>query len=83
MVESKEVAKVEEATEEERLSEQDKFTLEKVVLMRKLALTEAEKQELAHNHIVLQIFMKYGMDPAADAIDDQGVIKRGGAKVAK
>jgi hypothetical protein len=72
--------KVEEVKAEEKLAEADKFALEKVVLQRKLAIAEAEKCELAHNHIVLQIFMKYGMDPAADAIDDQGVIKRGAAK---
>lgn len=79
MVEAKEATQV-EMPAEEKLSDSDKWTLEKVILQRQLAMTNAEKAEIAHNHIVLQIFMKYGLDPASDAIDDQGVIKRGAAK---
>lgn len=79
MVEAKEATQV-EMPAEEKLSDLDKHTLEKVILQRKLAISEAEKAEISHNYIVLQIFMKYGLDPASDAIDDQGVVKRGAAK---
>lgn len=68
---------------EEKISEQDKHVLEMAVMQRKLSLANAEKAlaennaaELAHKHIVLQLYMKYGMNVETDSIDEQGVIKR-------
>jgi len=65
---------------EERISEQDKHILEKAILQRQLAMANAEKAELTHNHIVLQLFMKHGMNVETDAIDERGVIKRNAVK---
>lgn len=61
---------------EERITDQDKHFLDMAIMQRKLAISEARSAELAHNHIVLQLYMKYGMSVEKDMIDDQGVIKR-------
>jgi len=74
MTETKTVETV--AVAEEKLSDSDKHALETVILKRRLAIAESEKAELAHNHIVLQLYMKYNMNVETDAIDENGVIKR-------
>lgn len=72
------------APEREKLMEGDIAALEIAKLNRKVALKEAEKAlaqnesaETAFKYIVLQLFMKYGLNTAADAIGDDGKILYG------
>lgn len=68
---------------EERISEQDKHTLDLMIMSHKLSVAAAEKA-IAENKAsesnyrlgLYQLYIKYGMDVTRDAIDEQGVIKR-------
>lgn len=69
---------------QEMLLQQDFSALEIAKLNRKVALKEAEKAlaqnesaEMAFKYIILQLYMKYKLDVAADAISDDGKIMRG------
>ena len=66
----------------EGLSVEDKHALELAKMNRKLALAQAEKAlaenngaENAFKYLVLQLYMKYGLNEA-DAIDENGVFHR-------
>jgi hypothetical protein len=70
---------------QERMSEEDRLTLELIKEKRatalesaKLALANNEKAELAYKYCVLQLYMKYHLT-AADALNESGEIIRGGA----
>lgn len=68
----------------ESLNEQDKNTLDKAKLQRQIASLEAEKS-LARNesadasfkYLVLQLYVKYGLNTQNDAIGENGEIVRG------
>lgn len=69
----------------ERISEEDRLTLELAKSNRKVALANAEKalaqnesSEVNYRYVVLQIFMKYGMNPNADLLKEDGTVLRGG-----
>ena len=69
----------------EKISEEDRLTLELAKSNRKVALANAEKalaqnesSELNYRYVVLQIFMKYGMNPNADLLKEDGAVMRGG-----
>jgi hypothetical protein len=68
-----------------RLSDIDRMALELARQQRLTALADAkaaiaqnEKAELAYKYVVLQLYMKYGLNDA-DAISEQGDIIKGGA----
>ncbi len=70
---------------EERISEEDRLALELAKANRKVALANAEKalaqnesSEMSYRYVVLQIFMKYGMNPNADLLKEDGVVLRNG-----
>jgi len=69
----------------EKISEEDRLTLELAKANRRVALAEAEKalaknesSEVNYRYVVLQIFMKYGMNPSADLLKEDGTVLRGG-----
>ncbi len=71
----------------ERIVEVDKMALELAKCKREVALAEAktalannEKADLAYRYVVLQIYLKYGMNEK-DALNENGEIVRGGAGV--
>lgn len=68
-----------------RLDEVDRMALELAKTQRQVSLAEAktalannEKSELQYKYVVLQLYMKYGLN-AADAINENGEILKGGA----
>jgi|EndMetStandDraft_3_1072993.scaffolds.fasta_scaffold320571_2 hypothetical protein len=69
----------------EKIADVDRMALELAKSQRAVALAEAktalannDKAELAYKYVVLQIYMKYGMN-ANDALNENGDIVRGGA----
>lgn len=71
----------------ERIVEVDRMALELAKSKREVALAEAktalannEKADLAYRYVVLQIYLKYGMNER-DALSENGEIMRGGAGV--
>lgn len=69
----------------EKISEEDRLNLELAKANRKVALANAEKalaqnesSEVNYRYVVLQIFMKYGMNPNADLLKEDGTVMRGG-----
>lgn len=69
----------------EKIADVDRMTLELAKSKRAVALAEAktalannENAELAYKYVVLQIYMKYGMN-TQDALSEAGEIVRGGA----
>jgi len=73
--------------EKVKLDEVDRMALEVAKANKKTALANAEKalaqnetSELAYKYIVLQIYMKYGLNEK-DAISESGDILKGGAVV--
>lgn len=71
----------------ERIVEVDRMALELAKSKREVALAEAktalannERADLAYRYVVLQIYMKYGMNEK-DALNENGEIVRGGAGV--
>lgn len=76
---------VEAVVPQERMQEVDRLNLELAKSKREVALADAktaiannEKAELAYRYVVLQLYMKYGLN-ANDAITEGGEIVRGGA----
>lgn len=70
-----------------RLEEADRLALEVAKQKRFVALAQAEraivaneKAELEYKYVVLQLYMKNGLT-SADAISEDGLIIKGGAKV--
>lgn len=68
-----------------RMQESDRMSLELAKANRKLALSEAqtalaknENAELAYKYVVLQIYLKYGLNEN-DAINENGEIIKNGA----
>jgi hypothetical protein len=71
----------------ERIAEVDRMALELAKSKREVALAEAktalannEKADLAYRYVVLQIYLKYGMNER-DALSENGEVVRGGAGV--
>jgi hypothetical protein len=71
-----------------RMHETDRMNLELAKANRKLALAEAqtalaknENAELAYKYVVLQIYLKYGLNEN-DAINENGEIIKNGALAA-
>ncbi len=71
-----------------KLEEIDRMALELAKTQRQVSVAEAktalannEKSELQYKYVVLQLYMKYGLT-AADAINENGDILRGGANKA-
>lgn len=69
----------------EKVSEEDRLNLELAKSNRKVALANAEKalaqnesSELNYRYVVLQLFMKYGMNPNADLLKEDGTVMRNG-----
>ena len=69
----------------EKIAEVDRMALELAKSKRETALAEAktalannEKADLAYRYVVLQIYLKYGMNDK-DALSEAGDIVRGGA----
>lgn len=69
----------------EKISEEDRLNLELAKSNRKVALANAEKalaqneaSELNYRYVVLQLFMKYGLNPTADLLREDGTVLRGG-----
>jgi hypothetical protein len=67
----------------ETLADADKAVLEVAKLNRKLAIANAETaiakneaSDLSFRNIVLQLYLKYNLDPARDAIAENGEIQR-------
>lgn len=80
VVDLKEVSSVKET-----LSDVDRMALELSKSKRQTALAEAktalaqnEIAELSYKYVVLQLYMKYGLN-SSDAINENGDIVRGGA----
>ncbi len=74
-----------EPISQETISEADRMTLELSKANRKTALAQAEKAiaenqlaEMNYKYIILQIYMKYGLNET-DALSEDGKILRGGA----
>lgn len=72
----------------EKLEEVDRLALELSKANRKTALAQAEKAlaqnetaELAYKYVVLQLYMKYGLNQADTINEATGEITRGGAAV--
>lgn len=70
---------------QEKMAEQDRMALELAKSKRETALAQAkealaknETADLAYKYVVLQLYMKYGLN-ANDAISENGDIVRGGA----
>lgn len=70
---------------QEKMQEQDRMALELAKSRRETALAQAkeslaknETADLAYKYVVLQLYMKYGLN-ANDAISENGDIVRGGA----
>lgn len=70
---------------QEKIAEVDRLALELAKSKREVALAEAktalannEKADLAYRYVVLQIYLKYGMNDK-DALTEGGDIVRGGA----
>jgi hypothetical protein len=68
-----------------RMSEEDRLNLELAKSRRETAMAQAkeavaksETAELAHRYVVLQIYVKYGLN-ANDVINENGEIVKGGA----
>lgn len=68
----------------EKISEEDRLSLELSKSNRKVALANAEKAlaqnesaEVAYRYLVLQLFVKYGLNPVTDAMQEDGTIARG------
>jgi hypothetical protein len=68
-----------------RLGDVDRLALELAKSRRETALAEAktalannEKSELSYRYVVLQLYMKYGLNET-DAISENGEVVRGGA----
>lgn len=68
----------------EKVSEEDHLIMELAKSNRKLALANAEKAlaqneaaEANHRYIILQIYMKYGLNPSTDVLNEDGTIQRG------
>ena len=68
----------------EMLLAADISALEIAKLNRKIVLVQAEKAlaqneaaELSFRYVALQIFMKYGLNPGTDTINENGQILRG------
>ena len=81
MEEEKEVVAV------QSISDQDKEMLEKLKISRQLALSQAETalakneaSEAKYQFQVLQLFMKYGLDPQKDIIDEHYNLIKDGKK---
>lgn len=73
------------AAKTEKMAEVDRLALELAKSNRKTALAEAQtalakndNAELSYKYVVLQIYMKYGLNET-DAITEAGEILRGGA----
>ena len=69
----------------EKIADVDRMALELAKSKRAVALAEAktalannDNAELAYKYVVLQIYMKYGMN-VQDALNENGDIVRGGA----
>lgn len=69
----------------ERILEEDRLNLELAKANRKVALANAEKalaqnesSEINYRYVVLQIFMKYGLNPNTDLLKEDGTVMRGG-----
>jgi len=69
----------------EKLSEEDRLSLDLAKARRETALAQAkealaknETAELAYKYVVLQLYMKYGLT-AQDALSEAGDILRGAA----
>ena len=67
----------------EKISEEDRLSLELAKANRKVALANAEKAlaqnesaETNYRYTVLTIFMKYGMNPSADLLKEEGTVFR-------
>lgn len=74
----------------EKIMEEDRLALELAKSNRKVALANAEKAlaqneaaEVSYRYVVLQIFMKYGLNPNADVLKEDGTVVRGGLAEAK
>lgn len=72
-----------------RMHESDRAALETAKLNAKLALSEAqnaisrnELAELKYRYVVLEIYLKYGLNER-DAINENGEIIKNGAQLAK
>lgn len=66
--------------ENQKLEEMDRMTLELAKQRRLGAMVAVENAELAYKNVLLQIFMKYKMDPTSDSIKEEtGEIVKGGA----
>ncbi len=72
---------------EEKISDQDKHTLDLMIMQRKVAIASAEKaiaennaSESNYKLALFQLYMKYGMNVETDAIDENGSIKRNAVK---
>ena len=70
---------------QETISEADRMSLELAKANRKTALAQAEKAlaenqlaEMNYKYIILQLYMKYGLNET-DALSEDGKILRGGA----
>lgn len=67
-------------TEEDRLAlELAKSRRETVLAQAKESFARNETAELAYKYLILQLYLKYHLDPVADAISENGNIIRGGA----
>ncbi len=71
-----------EVKQQERLPDEDRHLLELAVLNKKLALSQAEKAlaennaaDQAYKYLVLQLYMKHGMN-VTDGFDEHGNIHR-------
>lgn len=71
----------------EKLSESDFNKLEMAKMNKRVALANAEKAlaennaaELAYKYVILELYYKYGLAAATDALDEQGNIHRGANK---
>ena len=67
------------------ISDSEKQMISDMLAKRQLLLAQAESAlaknqlaELEHKNLILQLFLKYGLNPSVDVIDENGNIIRNG-----
>lgn len=69
----------EEKTENPKIEEMDRMTLELAKQRKMTAMVAVENAELTYRNVIMQLFMKYQLDANDTIKEDTGEIVKGGA----
>lgn len=69
----------EEKTENPKIDEMDRMTLELAKQRKMTAMVAVENTELTYRNVIMQLFMKYDLDASDTIKEDTGEIVKGGA----